>query len=142
MISADLVSRRIRNFWGYGNLAAAVWSVGMEEGLGPETELEARFQAADGKATIDMRRDMAAVPQHMQWFRPPAPPIQPNWKYPIALYLYLMNDGPPSTEEVRGYQRDVLGDIDRKDSCVIVMIACTNSAGALRPRCVFDELAR
>lgn len=122
MITAEIVHRRIANFWGYGSFGAPVWFVGMEEGLGPETELEARFQAADGQATIDMRRDMAAVPQHMRWFQPPAPPIQQNWKYPIALYLYLKNDRPPSPEEVRAYQLDILGDIDRKGSCVIELM--------------------
>jgi hypothetical protein len=122
MITAELVRRRIANFWGYGGFAAAVWFVGMEEGLGPETELAARFSAADGKMTIDMRRDMAAVPQHMRWFHPAAPPIQQNWKYPIALYLNLKNGRPPLAEEVRAYQLDVLGDVDRKDSCVIELM--------------------
>lgn len=122
MITAELVHRRIANFWGYGSFGAPVWFVGMEEGLDPETELEARFQTADGKTTIDIRRDMAAVPQHMRWFQPPAPPIQQNWKYPIALYLYLKNGRPPSPEEVRAYQLDILGDVEHKDSCVVELM--------------------
>ena len=73
MITADLVHRRIANFWGYRSFEAPVWFVGMEEGLGPETELEERFRAADGKTIIDMRRDMTRVQQHMRRFQPPAP---------------------------------------------------------------------
>jgi hypothetical protein len=122
MITADLVRRRIANFWGYGSFEATAWFIGMEEGLGPETELEERFRVADGKATIDMRRDMTRVPQHMRWFQPPAPPVQQNWKYPIALFLFLRNGKSPSPEEIRAYQLDVLGDIDRKDSCVVELM--------------------
>jgi len=55
MITAELVERRIANFWGYGSFGSPAWFVGMEEGLGPETEIEERFRAADGKATIDRR---------------------------------------------------------------------------------------
>jgi hypothetical protein len=122
MITADLVYRRIANFWGYGSFEAPAWFVGMEEGLGPETELEERFRASDGKATIDIRRDMARIPHAMRWFQPPRPPIQPNWKYPLALYLFLRNGRPSTPEEIRAYQLDVLGDVDRKDSCVIELM--------------------
>ena len=127
MITADLVQRRVTNFWGYGSSEAPVWFVGMEEGLGPETELEERFRVSDGKATIDIRRDMARIPHAMRWFQPPRPPIQQTWKYPIALYLFLLylflRNGRPSTpEEIRAYQLDVLGDVDRKDSCVIELM--------------------
>ena len=122
MITPDLVHRRIAKFWGYGCFGAPAWFVGMEEGLGPETDFEERFRAADGKATIDMRRDMTGVPHAMAWFRPPAPPIQQTWKYPIALYLFLRDGRSPTLEEIRAYQLDVLGDIDRKDSCVIELM--------------------
>jgi hypothetical protein len=122
MITTELVHRRIANFWGYGSFEAPAWFVGMEEGLGPETELEERFRASDGKATIDIRRDMARVPHHIRWFRPPTPPIQQTWKYPLALYLFLSNGRSPTSEEIRAYQLDVLGDIDRKNSCVIELM--------------------
>jgi hypothetical protein len=113
-----LVERRL-NFWGYGSLEAPVWFVGMEEGLGDtgEEELEIRFRATAGKAMVDMRRDMSDVPNHMRWLQPPYP-IQNNWKYPIALYLYFKNDVPPTQEDVRRYQAHTLGDIDLKDTAV------------------------
>jgi hypothetical protein len=62
------------------------------------------------------------VPHAMAWFRPPTPPIQQTWKYPIALYLFLRDGKSPTREEIRAYQLDVLGDIDRKDSCVIELM--------------------
>ena len=126
MITADLIQRRIDNFWGYGSLEAPVWFVGMEEGLGPTTdtgELEIRFRAADGKATIDMRQDMAHVDGHIKFFRSD-PPIQPTLKYPIALYLYLKNNngGKPSKEDIRAHQGLVLGDNKQKESTAIELM--------------------
>jgi hypothetical protein len=122
MITTELVHRRIANFWGYGSFKAPTWFAGMEEGLGPETELEERFRVSDGKATIDIRRNMARIPHAMRWFQPPRPPIQPNWKYPLALCLFLRNGRPPTPEEIRAYQLDMLGDVNRKDSCVIELM--------------------
>ena len=97
MITADLVQRRVTNFWGYGIFEAPVWFVGMEEGLGVETDVEERLQSTDGRSWVDMRRD---------------PAIQPNFKYPIALYLYFRHGKAPSSEDIRGYQLRVLGDAE------------------------------
>jgi hypothetical protein len=119
MITADLVQRRVTNFWGYGSFEAPVWFVGMEEGLGVETDVEERLQSTDGRSLVDMRRDMVRVRHHMAWFVPPAPAIQPNFKYPIALYLYFRHGKVPSSEDIRGYQSRVLGDAELKDSCVV-----------------------
>jgi hypothetical protein len=51
MKTTEIIHRRIANFWGYGSFSASAWFVGMEEGLGPETELEQRFRAGDGETT-------------------------------------------------------------------------------------------
>lgn len=60
-----LTENRLKNFWGYGNLDATTWFIGMEEGLGKGAPyLMERFLAADGKATVDMRHDMQAVEDH------------------------------------------------------------------------------
>lgn len=124
MITPELIKRRIDNFWGYGSMEAPVWFVGMEEGLGPTTdteELEIRFRAADGKATVDMRREMSHVTGHIRWFRENSP-IQPTWKYPIALYLYLKSHLVPTKEDIRLHQGLILGDSVRKESCTIELM--------------------
>lgn len=124
MITPDILQNRIKNFWGYGSLEAPVWIVGMEEGLNPTTdteELEVRFRAADGKTTIDMRRDMAHLVGHMKWFRKNSP-IQATWKYPIALYLYLKNKKVPSQQDIRDHQGLVLGDTVLKESTTIELM--------------------
>jgi hypothetical protein len=120
----ELVLSRIRNFWGYGSLSAPVWFVGMEESIPPtisidSQELWARFEAADGRPTIDMRKDMQDVHDHIQWFQPGAR-IQPTWRWPIALLLYLTLDRFPTAEEIRTlirkYQTIILGDVELNES--------------------------
>src|SRR5215813_13065504 len=65
-IPEDYIRWRLENFWGYGSLDAPVWFVGMEEGLsnGGEDYLPARFAATNGKALVDIRRDMINVKDH------------------------------------------------------------------------------
>lgn len=124
MITPDILQNRIKNFWGYGSLEAPVWFVGMEEGLNPTIdteELEERLRSADGKTTIDMRRDMKHLIGHMKWFRENFP-IQATWKYPIALYLYLKNQRKPSQEEIRQHQGLVLGDSVQKETSTIELM--------------------
>lgn len=123
---ADLVMQRLRSFWGYGSLEAPTWFVGMEEGLGPETELLPRFRASAGRTTIDLRSDMQNVPTHMKWFRKyPAPkktPIQPGWRYLIALYLHVRKGRKPTTEDIRHYQAEILADTKLQDSCALELM--------------------
>lgn len=123
-LTADLIQRRIDNFWGYGSLDAPVWFVGMEEGLNPTidvAELGMRFRSADGKATVDMRRDMSALVSHMRWFCPGAP-IQSTWKYPIALHLFLKNGKIPDKEEIRDHQARVLSDSVLKETSTVELM--------------------
>lgn len=124
MLTPDLIKNRIKKFWGYGSLESPVWYVGMEEGLNPTIdtkELDIRFKSADGMATVDMRKDMAHLAGHMKWFNKDSP-IQPTWKYPIALYLYLKNHRIPTKEEIREHQGLVLGDKQKKESTTIELM--------------------
>ncbi len=117
-----LVSNRLKNFWGYGSLKSPTWFIGMEEGLGDGIDhLKKRFISADGKMTVDMRRDMQEVPDHIRWFRG-NPSIQSTWKYNIALYLYLRNSRIPSTDEIRAYQALRLGDNEIKETAAIELM--------------------
>ncbi len=122
MLTSDILQDRIKNFWGYGSLDAKVWFVGMEEGLGPaDTELEERMRAGDGKSMVDMRLGMPHLPEFMRWFREPFP-IQPTWKYPIALYLCLKNRHNPSQQEIRDHQGLILGDSVLKKSATVELM--------------------
>jgi hypothetical protein len=119
-----LIQKRIKNFWGYGSLDAPTWFVGMEEGLESDAtlpHLAERFQVADGKPTTDMRRGMENVYGHNRWFKANAA-IQPTWKYPIALYLYLKLGRTPTKEEIRDHQAFVLGDSDAKETMTVELM--------------------
>lgn len=115
VIPEDHVRWRLENFWGYGNFNAPVWFVGMEEGLsnGGECYLPARFAATNGKALVDIRRDMFNVKDHMIWFtrREGRSPyrIQPTILFPIALYLYLSLGREPNKYEIRVFQGEQWG---------------------------------
>jgi hypothetical protein len=110
MIPENHIRWRLDKFWGYGSLDAPVWFVGMEEGLsnGGEQYLEARFAATYSNVTVDIRRDMAAVKDHMKWFTPRRAPLpyrlQATIKYPIALYLYLRDGKEPTKHEISVFQ--------------------------------------
>lgn len=124
MITPELIERRLKNFWGYGSFDSPVWLIGMEEGLGPAAdfnELGVRFRAADNKMITDMRHDMRELPEHMKWFQGKFP-IQPTWKYPIALYLYLRYKKIPSRQQIREFQGLVLGDSKIKECSTIELM--------------------
>jgi hypothetical protein len=114
-IPQDYIRWRLENFWGYGSFDAPVWFVGMEEGLsnGGEEYLPARFAATNGKALVDIRRDMINVKDHMIWFTRrigEAPyPIQQTIRFPIALYLYLSLGRPPNKYEISIFQGEQYG---------------------------------
>lgn len=126
MITADLLKRRLKKFWGYGSLDSPVWLIGMEEGLGPISdvdELEKRFRATDGKVTVDIRLDMESVPDHIKWFKcEPTCPIQSTLKYPIALHLYLKNGLKPTQQDIRKVQGCCLADVAKKETATIDLL--------------------
>lgn len=124
MITAAMLERRIANFWGYGSLSSPVWIVGMEEGMGNAKydELFKRLLAADGKQTIDVRKDMKDIPGHMRFYDPGRPIGQASLRYPIALYLRIKNGLMPNPLDVRAYQTQVAGDADRPDSAILELM--------------------
>lgn len=118
ILEPELVQSRINTFWGYGSLDAPTWFVGMEEGLESDAtlaHLAERFRVADGKITTDMRRGMENVYGHTRWFNENAL-VQPTWKYPIALYLYIKLGRIPTKIEVRDFQAFKLGDSELKET--------------------------
>jgi hypothetical protein len=69
----------------------------------------------------DIRLEMVPLSGHMRWFRRPYP-IQQTWKYPIALYLDLVNGKRPTLEDIREHQRSALGDSDLKQTTAIELM--------------------
>lgn len=120
----NLIKERIKNFWGYGNLNSEVWFIGMEEVLESDAtlaQLAECFRVANGKQTTDMRRGMEKVYGHSRWFNANAS-VQPTWKYPIALYLYLKSGLVPTKEEICDYQALKLGDSEVNETMTVELM--------------------
>lgn len=117
-----LIDARIKNFWGYGDFSAEAWLIGMEEGLERDAtseHLAERFRAAHGRPAIDMRDEaMMGVYGHARWFTDGAP-MQPTWRYPIALYLYLRHSKEPTKEDIRKHQIEKLGNAQAGETMTV-----------------------
>ncbi len=104
---ALLILKRLKNFWGYGNLKGPVWFIGMEEGLGDNEGLPLeRFEATNGKTIVDNTDNTSA--DHAEWFKPNAP-TQRTWRPLIYILLYLRHERVPTLAEIRDFQIKHLG---------------------------------
>jgi hypothetical protein len=82
-----LIQERIKHFWGYGNLNAPYWFIGMEEGYNAETEdLYKRFKASEGKQICDIA-DLKIDPGSYSLFADGAP-LNRTYRRLIQMMLY------------------------------------------------------
>lgn len=104
---AMLIVKRLKNFWGYGNLKSSIWLIGMEEGLGKNEgfPLE-RFQVTDGKSVVDITDNIET--DHKRWFKSKAS-TQPTYRKLIYILLYLELKRKPTIEEIRDFQINEFG---------------------------------
>lgn len=105
MLDDALLSKYMDSFFGYGNIKARLWFVGMEEGGGKSIEeVRSRLEAwaRRGSPLVD---DVAefhrAIGQH-RWFEPGAP-TQSTWRQLIRATL-LSKGLTASLEAIRTYQ--------------------------------------
>ena len=107
--TALLILKRLKNFWGYGNLKGSVWFIGMEEGLGDSDGIPLeRFLSTDGKTIVGITDNTA--PDHAEWFKPNAP-TQNTWRPLIFILLYQKLGRVPTLTEIRDYQINHFGRI-------------------------------
>lgn len=100
--AASLIKKRLKNFWGYGNLKGSTWLIGMEEGLAANESFPyERFESTAGKAVVDIVGNTAA--DHNVWFEASAP-TQRTWRPLIFILLYLKLGRVPKLSEIREYQ--------------------------------------
>lgn len=108
MLTKGLIEKRINNFLGYGNLNSNIWFIGMEEGLGKETDLEKRFNRTKDKPVIDLQDGMTGVQDHMKWFSS-CSNIQKTWWKLILILLTLKSDNEITNEKIKEFQREEFG---------------------------------
>jgi len=105
MLNAKLLSEFIDGFYGYGNLEAKLWFVGMEEGGGTaEQEIEARLNSWNvrgGRLVEDVAEFHRSFGQP-RWFEPKAP-TQRTWR-PMIQSILLAKDESCDIESIREYQ--------------------------------------
>lgn len=123
MLDSNLLAQFCTRFFGYGELSAPIWFVGMEEGGGATIgEIEARLDAW-------ARRNMPVVDDLALFHREfgdssrfvPKAPIQSTWKQLMRMMLILRGSarkGEAATELVRQYQ---IGEFGRTGSGVALL---------------------
>jgi len=105
MLDDTLLAQYTKSFFGYGNIKARLWFVGMEEGGGGTIdEVAARLAAWDqrGRPLVDDVAEFHHAIGQRHWFEPGAP-TQSTWRQLIRATL-LANELPVSLEAIRDYQ--------------------------------------
>lgn len=113
MIDRELLTEYIERFFGYGNLEAKYWFVGLEEGgdddpASVQKRLEL-WKASGRPAVVDLQRMMRAL-AGIDWFGPQAP-LQRTWRALIRA-RFAAEGQQPGLDDIRRYQREVLGRAD------------------------------
>ena len=115
-----LIQERIKHFWGYGNLNAPYWFVGMEEGYNAKTEdLYKRFKASEGKQICDVA-DLKIDPGSYSLFTEEAP-LNRTYRRLIQMMLYAETKKHPDKEALRDFQITKLGRSDSNNAILELM---------------------
>ncbi len=115
-----LIQERIKHFWGYGNLNAPYWFIGMEEDYNAETEdLYKRFKASEGKQICDVA-DLKIDIGSYSLFAEGAP-LNRTYRRLIQMMLYAETKKHPDTEALRNFQINKLGRSDSNNAILELM---------------------
>jgi hypothetical protein len=126
----------IHNFYGYGNLKAKYWFIGMEEGGGnSEEEFNNRIKAwqiLGEKALVDVAEYHEIIGIN-RFFKDPVK-IQSTWNKLIRIYLSA-NGLPHDTNDVRVFQKNLLGRSEQDTSLMeLLPLSSPNSNVWLYPK--------
>ncbi len=127
MITKELIEDRINNFWGYGNLNAPIWFIGLEEGFtGNLDDLEKRLLKTQGKSVLDCHADMLEVTDHIKFYRGTNPPLQSTTKKLIAILFYLKGKTVFDNDDIRRFQGTQFGRLN-SDHCSLEFLPLPNN---------------
>ncbi len=128
MLESRLLELFMARFFGYGDLSARHWFVGMEEGGGnSEAEVASRLQRwrdLGGETTLDMPTFHEAVSDErgsLGRFFDDRPPLQRTWNGLIRILLAAETAEAPSSEDVREVQAQRWGR-RRSDTCLLELL--------------------
>nr|WP_314899159.1 hypothetical protein [uncultured Deefgea sp.] len=108
----ELIDRFLHNFFGYGNLKAPIWFIGMEEGGGKDlAEAQARIEAWQRLGAGDVI-DLVTyhrVIDKSKYFDRARPPTQPTWRGLIRILLGYQRYKRADIEAIRDFQANMFG---------------------------------
>ncbi|KQQ86378.1 hypothetical protein [Massilia sp. Leaf139] len=111
MLDNAALTRFCAEFFGYGDLAAPIWFIGMEEGGGAsEEEIASRLAtwAAQGQPPLaDLQAFHLAFGDHTRHVE--GAPVQRTWKELMRVMLMLQGAASVDIEALRRYQIDAFG---------------------------------
>lgn len=106
---SDLIEKRIKTFWGYGNLDGDIWFVGMEEGYNPNTEdLGKRYKSTQHEAVFDVYETLKNDPGQVAMFEKGGK-LNRTYRRLIQILLHVKNGTEPTKEEILNFQIEKLG---------------------------------
>jgi hypothetical protein len=118
----QLLSKFVQNFYGYGNYGGQFWFIGMEEGGGNSfSEINTRLAAWENRGRNELE-DLAEYHKDiglMDWFSE-KPRLQNTWNKLIRILLNSRGQI-PTTEQVREYQKTLLGRLIG-DTCLLELL--------------------
>jgi hypothetical protein len=122
MLDDELLQEFMHSFYGYGNYRGDYWFVGMEEGGGNSVEGVARKLAtweSRGKRELE---DLVGEPgtTGVSRYFTENPPIQRTWGGLIRI-MFSIEGRSATTDEIRRYQRDLLGRSDG-NTCLLELL--------------------
>ncbi len=129
MLDSELLQQFMERFFGYGDLSADIWFVGMEEGGGnSEREITQRLVQWEklGQGTVVDNADFHAGVQNsdgafMSYFFKGRPKIQRTWAGLIRILLSVRDSQDNSADAVRAVQSSAWGRQD-SDNCLLELL--------------------
>ena len=122
MLDPQVLRDFTRGFYGYGDLSAKYWFVGLEEGGGTSLdEIRHRLSTWDtlGRPPLADLHEFHERAGITRWGGA-RPPLQSTWKQLIRVVLAAEGQ-PADLESIRTYQRDLLGRRNGKTALIELM---------------------
>jgi hypothetical protein len=122
LLDDRLLTEFFQTFYGYGNYSGQFWFIGMEEGGGNSfSEINTRLTAWANRGKNELE-DLAEYHNDIgvrDWFNN-KPKLQPTWNKLIRILLSSSGEL-PTTEQVREYQKTLLGRLIG-DTCLLELL--------------------
>lgn len=109
-IDSGLLTNYADSFYGFGNLEATIWFVGIEEAGGwRQRDIDRRLHTWDRNGRAELENAPTFYPEsgNGRWHGPTAA-LQPTWAQLIGM-LFVARGAPTTNEAILDYQRQHLG---------------------------------